>query len=145
MPSNHLILCHPLFLLPSIFPSLRVFSNESALCIRRPGSLVCLLIRTTLKTCRSDLGAIWVRIKQESVFLTSILTLDQYMKMPNVISSKNACWSLQADRSRFHFVLLSLCPRLCSLTVHNDAVVPLHLYLKRKEIQPSTWMSVNVE
>ena len=31
MPSNHLILCHPLFLLPSIFPSLRVFSSESAL------------------------------------------------------------------------------------------------------------------
>ena len=36
MPSNHLILSHPLFLLPSIFPSLRVFSNESALCIRWP-------------------------------------------------------------------------------------------------------------
>ena len=34
MPSNHLILCHPLFLLPSIFPSIRVFSNESYLCIR---------------------------------------------------------------------------------------------------------------
>ena len=32
MPSNHLILCHPLFLLPSIFPSIRVFSNKSALC-----------------------------------------------------------------------------------------------------------------
>ena len=36
MPSNHLILCHPLLLLPSIFPSTRVFSNESALCIRWP-------------------------------------------------------------------------------------------------------------
>ena len=34
MPSNHLILCRPLILLPSVFPSLRVFSNESALCIR---------------------------------------------------------------------------------------------------------------
>ena len=34
MPSNHLILCHPLLLLPSIFPSIKVFSNESALCIR---------------------------------------------------------------------------------------------------------------
>ena len=34
MPSNHLILCHPLLLLPSIFPSIRVFSNESALRIR---------------------------------------------------------------------------------------------------------------
>ena len=36
MPSSHLILCRPLLLLPSIFPSIRVFSNESALCIRRP-------------------------------------------------------------------------------------------------------------
>ena len=36
MPSNHLILCHPLLLLPSIFPSIRVISNESALHIRSP-------------------------------------------------------------------------------------------------------------
>ena len=36
MPSNHLILCHPLLLLPSIFPIIRVFSNESALHIRWP-------------------------------------------------------------------------------------------------------------
>ena len=36
MPSNHLILCHPLLLPPSIFPSIRVFSNESALLIRWP-------------------------------------------------------------------------------------------------------------
>ena len=36
MSSNHLLLCHPLFLLPSVFPSIRVFSNESALHIRWP-------------------------------------------------------------------------------------------------------------
>ena len=36
MPSNHLILCHPLLLLPSVCPSIRVFSNESTLCIRWP-------------------------------------------------------------------------------------------------------------
>ena len=34
MPSNHVILCHPLLLLPSIFPSIKVFSNESILCVR---------------------------------------------------------------------------------------------------------------
>ena len=38
MPSSHLILCHPLLLLPSIPPSIRVFSNESALCMRCPKS-----------------------------------------------------------------------------------------------------------
>ena len=36
MPSNHLFLCHPLLILPSIFPSIRVFANESALHIRWP-------------------------------------------------------------------------------------------------------------
>ena len=36
MPSNHLIICRPLFLLPSIFPTIRVFSNESVLHIRWP-------------------------------------------------------------------------------------------------------------
>ena len=36
MPSNHLILCRPLLLPPSVFPSIRVFSNESVLCIRWP-------------------------------------------------------------------------------------------------------------
>ena len=36
MPSNHLILCHPLLLLPSIFPSIRVFSNELVTCIMWP-------------------------------------------------------------------------------------------------------------
>ena len=36
MPSNHLILCHPLLLLPSVFPSIRVFSSESVLCISWP-------------------------------------------------------------------------------------------------------------
>ena len=36
IPSNHLVLCHPVLLLPSIFPSIRVFSNELALCIRWP-------------------------------------------------------------------------------------------------------------
>ena len=36
MPSNHVILCHSLLLLPSIFPSIRVFSSESVLCLRWP-------------------------------------------------------------------------------------------------------------
>ena len=36
MPSSHLIFCHPLLLLPSVFPSIRFFSNESVLCIRWP-------------------------------------------------------------------------------------------------------------
>ena len=40
MPSNHLILCHPLLLLPSVFPSIRISSNESSLHIRWPNIVV---------------------------------------------------------------------------------------------------------
>ena len=36
MPSNHLILCHPILLLPSIFPTIRVYSNDLAFCIKWP-------------------------------------------------------------------------------------------------------------
>ena len=52
MPSNHLILCHPLLLLPSIFTSIRVFSNESALRIRWPE---CQLHQSFQWTPRTDL------------------------------------------------------------------------------------------
>ena len=41
VPSNHLILCYPLLLLPSIYPSIRVFSNESVICIRWPKYWTC--------------------------------------------------------------------------------------------------------
>ena len=47
IPSNHLILCHPLLLLPSIFPSIRVFSNESALHIRGPKASVSVIPMNT--------------------------------------------------------------------------------------------------
>ena len=57
MPSNHLILCHPLLLLPSTFPSIRVFSNESALCIRWPKTDRC-WVRTCLLT---GLGRRWAQ------------------------------------------------------------------------------------
>ena len=47
IPSNHLILCHPLLLLPSIFSSIRVFSNESALHIRGPKASVSVILVNT--------------------------------------------------------------------------------------------------
>ena len=56
MPSNHLILCRPLLLLPSIFPNIRVFSNESALCIRWPKYWTFQLQHQTFQwTSRTDL------------------------------------------------------------------------------------------
>ena len=50
MPSNHLILCHPLLLLPSVFPSIMVFPNESTLCIFMWSFLhICVLISCSYK------------------------------------------------------------------------------------------------
>ena len=56
MPSNHLILCHPLLLLSSIFPSIRVFSNESALHIRWPKNWItalCNIMKLWAMPCRA--------------------------------------------------------------------------------------------
>ena len=55
IPSNHLILCCPLLLLPSIFPSIRVFSNESALCIRWPKYWSFSFSMSFQRTSRTDL------------------------------------------------------------------------------------------
>ena len=62
MPSNHLILCRPLLLLPSIFPNIRVFSNESALRIRWPKALS--LIYSTLGKWRCKENGKWYRTKR---------------------------------------------------------------------------------
>ena len=59
MPSNHLILCCPLLLLPSIFPSIRVFSNESVLCIRWPKYWS---FSFSISLCNEYLGLISFRI-----------------------------------------------------------------------------------
>ena len=59
MPSCHLILCRPLLLLPSVFPSIRVFSSESALCIRWPKYWS---FSFSISTCNADSGLISFRI-----------------------------------------------------------------------------------
>ena len=59
MPSNHLILFHPLLLLPSIFPSNRVFSNESALCLRWPKYWSFRFSQKYTKTCVCVAGVGW--------------------------------------------------------------------------------------
>ena len=55
MPSNHLILCHPLLFPPSIFPNIRIFSNESVFCIRWPKYW-------SISSCNEYLGLISFRM-----------------------------------------------------------------------------------
>ena len=59
MPSNHLILCRPLLLLPLIFPSIRVFSNESVLCTRGPR---CWSFSSNISPCNGYSGLISFRM-----------------------------------------------------------------------------------
>ena len=72
MPSNHLILCRPLLLPPSIFPSIRVFSSESVLCIRWP-----------------NYWNFSIRPSNEYSGLTSLISL-QSMGLSNIFSNTTA-------------------------------------------------------
>ena len=62
MPSNHLLLCHPLLLPPSIFPSIRVFSNESVLCIRSWGQSIGVSASASVPLMNEYSGLISVRM-----------------------------------------------------------------------------------
>ena len=79
MPSDHLTLCRSLLLLPSIFPSIRVFSNESALHIRWPMSQLFLCIRDHLRPNSRNVGPAYIQI------LISILPLEPRDKTPQLI------------------------------------------------------------
>ena len=79
MPSNHLILCHPLLLLPSIFPNIRVFSNESPLHISSVQSLSHVQIFVTL----------WTAACQASLSITSSWSLPKLMSIESVMPSNH--------------------------------------------------------
>ena len=97
MPSNHLILCHPLLLLPSIFPSIRIFSNESVLHIRWPkywsfsfsispsneysGLISFRMDQLDLLAVQGTLKSLWylATFKDVSLVVISILALDKYL------------------------------------------------------------------
>ena len=121
MPSNHLILCHPLLLLPSIFPSTRVFSNESVLCIRWPKYwsfsfsirasneysglisfrmdwLDLLVVEGTLKSLQEDLK----RPNLQVLLLTLLMKIRSLSQITLLIKwiRCNSCWS---QSSRFQF------------------------------------------
>ena len=95
MLSNHLILCHPLLLLPSIFPSIKVFSNESVLCIRWPKYWS---FSFSMSPSREYLGLI-------SSGLTSLISLLS-KRLSRVFSSTTAQASI-LQHSAFFMVQLS--------------------------------------
>ena len=103
MPSNHLILCHALPLLPSTFPSIRIFSNESTLCIRWPK---CWSFRFSISPSNEYLGLISF---QESFF--PLITLFLSLGIP-----------LYSYEFFFHILQLS------TFVLYSETVNPFHIW-----------------
>ena len=83
IPSNHLIFCHPLLFLPSIFPSIRVFSNESVLHIRWPKYWSIILYWYVLYWCHhygKQYGVSSEKLKTELPYDPTIPSLGVYLK-----------------------------------------------------------------
>ena len=85
MPSSHLILCHPLLLLPSIFSSLRDFSNESALPIRWPKYWSFIFILSSVQFSHSVMSD----SLQSSLSITSSQSSLKLMSIKSVMPSKH--------------------------------------------------------
>ena len=85
MPSNHLILCHPLVFLPSIFPSIRVFSNESVLHIRWPKycSFICFNEYSGLISFRID----WLDLLEVQGILKGFFPTPQFKSISSSVLS----------------------------------------------------------
>ena len=93
MPSNHHIFCHPLLLLPSIFPSIKVFSNESALCIRWPKYYWTFSFNISLSNEHSGLISFrmdWLDLHAVQGTLKSLLPTPQFKSISSSVFSFHA-------------------------------------------------------
>ena len=94
MPSNHLILCHPLLLPPSIFPSIRVFSNESALCIRWPKYWT---FSFSISHCNTYSGLIFFRMDWLDLLQGTLKSLLQHHSSKASILWRSAFFTVQVS------------------------------------------------
>ena len=99
MPSNHLILCHPLLVLPSVFPSIRVFSKESVICTKWPKYWsFSFSIKSLLQHHNSKAS-----ILQGSAFFIVQLSHPYMTTGKNSFDSTDLCW--KSDVSAFYYVV----------------------------------------
>ena len=126
MPSNHLILCHPLLLLPSIFPSIRIFSSESALCVRWPKCWSFSISPsneysglTSFRTDWFDLLAVQETLKsllQKHNSKASVLWCSAFFMVhlshPYMTTGKTIAWTRQTFVGKLMFLLFNVLSRL---------------------------------
>ena len=121
MPSNHLILCHPLLLLPSIFPSIRVFSSESLLCIRWPKYWSCSF---SISPSNEYSGLISFRIDCLDLFVGSKITVN---------------WDYSMKELEQHRTLLlgrKVMTNLDSMLKSRDITLPTKVHLVKAMVFP---------
>ena len=119
MPSNHLILCCPLLLPPSIFLSIRVFSNESVLRIRWPKSLQSYFCEISAEPATSEL-----RMRMSEVWLAQANS-KQWQNQ----DSKPTSWALSFAASKSHWAYTSLRGRHSVLEGKGDPAEPFRSLL----------------
>ena len=132
MPSNHLILCHPLLLLPSIFPSIRVFSNELVLRIRWPEYCS---FSFNISPANEHPGLISFRMDWLDLFAIqgTLKSLLQHHSSKAPIWS-HTYWYIKSSTSSFHNTLLAtFCFKasrlLGSLLKFQEAILVLFVFL----------------
>ena len=146
MPSGHLILCHPLLLLPSIPPSIRVLSNESTLCIRWPkywnfsfsiipskeipglisfrmDCLALLAVQGTLKSLLQHHSSTASILQCSAFFIVQL-------SHPHMTTGKTIALTAAAAK------LLHSCPTLCNPMNHRTPGLPVHHQLPRVHPNP---------
>ena len=129
MSSNHLILCHPLLLLPAIFPSIRVFSKESVLHIRWPEYWS---FRFSISSSNEYSGLISFRMEWSDL-LAAQGTLKSLLQHQSSKASNLRCWAfliVQLLNPYIQFSSVSQsCPTLCDPMNHSTPGLHVHLQL----------------
>ena len=106
MPSNHLILCHPILLLPSILPSIRIFPNESARCIRWPKYWSFSISPSNEQSGLTSFRMDWLDLLTVQGTLKSLVQHDS--------SKASILW-----HSAFFVVQLSHISYMCTVVIHD--------------------------